>query len=218
MDVLALIAIAKYTRHKAADVSSSKLAGDLKVSQQTASRRIKELESEGYIIREILPRGQRVKMTPKATEVLRRLHVDLDKALKDLDSCVYNVTGEVVSGMGEGRYYMELSGYKNQFIERLGFKPYPGTLNLRLKTEEDIRGRQILRDIEGIEINGFVSGERTFGPVKCFIAKIDGVEGAVIIPMRTHHGFNTLEVIAPENIRERLGLNDGDIVTVKVIT
>jgi riboflavin kinase len=120
--------------------------------------------------------------------------------------------------MGEGRYYMELSGYKNQFIERLGFKPYPGTLNLRLKTEEDIRGRQILRDIEGIEINGFVSGERTFGPVKCFIAKIDGVEGAVIIPMRTHHGFNTLEVIAPENIRERLGLNDGDIVTVKVIT
>ena len=218
MDVLALIAIAKYTRHKAADVSSSKLAGDLKVSQQTASRRIKELESEGYIIREILPRGQRVKMTPKATEVLRRIHVDLDKALKDLDSCVYNVTGEVVSGMGEGRYYMELSGYKNQFIERLGFKPYPGTLNLRLKTEEDIRGRQILRDIEGIEINGFVSGERTFGPVKCFIAKIDGVEGAVIIPMRTHHGFNTLEVIAPENIRERLGLNDGDIVTVKVIT
>jgi len=218
MDVLALIAIAKYTRHKAADVSSSKLAGDLKVSQQTASRRIKELESEGYIIREILPRGQRVKMTPKATEVLRRIHVDLDKALKDLDSCVYNVTGEVISGMGEGRYYMELSGYKNQFIERLGFKPYPGTLNLRLKTEEDIRGRQILRDIEGIEINGFVSGERTFGPVKCFIAKIDGVEGAVIIPMRTHHGFNTLEVIAPENIRERLGLNDGDIVTVKVIT
>lgn len=218
MDILALIAIAKHACHKTADVSSSKLAKDLKVSQQTASRRIKDFESEGYIIREILPRGQRIRMTPKATEALRRLHVDLEKALKDLDSFVCNVTGEVVSGMGEGKYYMELSGYKNQFIERLGFIPYPGTLNLRLKTEGDIRARQILKELEGIEIKGFVSGERTFGPVKCFIAKIDGVEGAVIIPIRTHHGFNTLEVIAPENIRERLGLNDGDTVTVKVIT
>lgn len=218
MDIRALIATAKHACHRAADVSSGQLAKDLKVSQQTASRRIKELESEGYITREILPRGQRIRMTQKATEVLRRLHTDLEKALKELDSCVYNVTGEIVSGMGEGRYYMELSGYKNQFIERLGFRPYPGTLNLKLKTEEDIRGRQILRDLEGIDINGFVSGERTFGPVKCFMAKIDGIEGAVVMPIRTHHGLNTLEVIAPENIRKKLGLNDGDTVTVKVIT
>lgn len=218
MDILALIAIAKHACHKTANVSSSELAKGLKVSQQTASRRIKELESEGYIVREIRPRGQRIRMTPKATEVLRRLHVDLEKVLKGLDSFVCNVTGEIVSGMGEGRYYMELPGYRSQFIEILGFRPYPGTLNLKLKTEEDIRARQILRDLEGIEIEGFTSGERTFGPVKCFMAKIDGVEGAVVMPMRTHHGFNTLEVIAPENIRERLGLNEGDTVTVKVIT
>lgn len=218
MDILALTTIAKHACHRATDVSSGKLAKELKVSQQTASRRIKELETGGYIIREILPRGQRVRLTSKGTEVLRRLHLDLEKALKDIDSCVYNVTGEVISGMGEGRYYMELPGYKKQFIGRLGFTPYPGTLNLRLKKEEDVRGRQILRDLEGIEIKGFTSGERTFGPVKCFMAKIDGVEGAVIIPMRTHHGFNTLEVIAPENIRDKIGLSDGDTVTVKVIT
>lgn len=218
MDILALIAIAKQARHRAADVSSSELAKELKVSQQTASRRLKELESEGYITREILPKGQRIRMTPKATEVLRRLHVDLEKALKDIDSFVYDVTGEVISGMGEGKYYMELSGYKDQFMERLGFMPYPGTLNLRLKTGEDVKARQILNDLEGIEIEGFTSGERTFGPVKCFMAKMNGVDGAVIMPVRTHHGFNTLEVIAPENIRKRLKLSEGDTLTVKVIT
>jgi riboflavin kinase len=218
MDILTLTAIAKQARHRAADVSSGELARELEVSQQTASRRIKVLESEGYIVREIRPRGQRVKLTPKGTETLRRLYLDLEKALKDLDSHVYDVTGEIVSGMGEGKYYMELDGYKKQFKKKLGFTPYPGTLNLKLKSEVDIRGRQILQDTQGIEIEGFKSGERTFGAVKCFMAKIDGVKGAVIIPMRTHHGFNTLEIIAPEKIRDKIGLNEGDEVTVKVIT
>lgn len=218
MDILTLTAIAKQACHRAADVSSGKLAGELNVSQQTASRRIKALESKGYIAREILPRGQRVRLTPKGTEVLRRLHIDLEKALKDLDSRVYSVSGEIVSGMGEGKYYMELPGYKKQFKKKLGFTPYPGTLNLKLNLEVDIRGRQILQDTQGIEIEGFKSGERTFGAVKCFMAKIDGIEGAVIIPMRTHHGFNTLEIIAPENIRDKTGLGEGDTVTIKVIT
>lgn len=218
MDILTLSAIAKYACHKAADVSSGELARELEVSQQTASRRIKELESDGYIVREILPRGQRVRLTPKGIEILRRLHHDLEKSLKDIDSSIYNVTGEVISGMGEGKYYMELSGYKKQFKKVLGFTPYPGTLNLKLNSEVDIRGRQILQDLKGIEVEGFTSGDRTFGAVKCFMAKIDGVEGAVIIPMRTHHGVNTLEIIAPENIRDKIGLNDGDEITVKVIT
>ena len=218
MDTLSLVEIAKHACQKPAEVSSGVLAKSLGVSQQTASRRIKELESEGYISREILPKGQRIKMTPKATEFLRRLHVDLEKALKGLDACIYNVTGEVISGMGEGSYYMGLPGYKNQFIKRLGFTPYPGTLNLKLKTEKDIEGRQVLRDLEGIEIDGFTKEGRTFGPVKCFMAKINGITGAIVIPMRTHHGFNTLEIIAPKNIRKNVGLKDGDIVTVKVIT
>ena len=218
MDILTLSAIAKQARHRAADVSSGELARELNVSQQTASRRIKVLESEGYIVREIRPRGQRVRLTPKGTETLRRLYLDLEKALKDLDSHVYSIKGEIVSGMGEGKYYMELDGYKKQFKKKLGFTPYPGTLNLKLKSEVDIRGRQILQDTSGIEVDGFKSGERTFGAVKCFAAKIDGVDGAVIIPMRTHHGFNTLEIIAPENIRKKTGLNEGDKVTIKVIT
>ena len=35
--------------------------------------------------------------------------------------------------MGEGSYYMSLKGYKKQFKEKLGYEPFPGTLNLKLE-------------------------------------------------------------------------------------
>lgn len=217
MDVPALFALAK---HGCADslleISSSKLAKELSVSQQTASRRIKELLDEGYIVREMMPKGQRVKLTAQGIKTLRHLHFELDKIFEDLGSSVYTLTGQLISGMGEGRYYMEIPKYKEGFRKSLGFTPYPGTLNLRLVTQEDIRIRQTLQDLEGIEITGFTFKNRTFGSVKCFKAAIDGVEGAVVIPARTHHGFNTIEAIAPAKIRDSIGIKDGDLVTVKV--
>ncbi len=217
MDVPALVALAK---HGCADglleISSSKLAKDLSISQQTASRRIKELLDEGYIVREMMPRGQRIKLTSKGLKTLRHMHFELDKIFEDIGPANYTLTGQVTSGMGEGRYYMEIPEYKDGFKECLGFTPYPGTLNLRLVTKEDIKVRQILQDLEGIEIKGFTYNNRTFGSVKCFKANVEGVDGAVVIPARTHHGFDTLEAIAPAKIRDATGINDGDIITVKV--
>jgi riboflavin kinase len=201
---------------KMREVSSSKLANILGSSQQTASRRIRRLEEEEYIVREVLPRGQRIRITSKGLKALRALHQELEKILQEYETCVYIINGEVTSGLGEGGYYMRIQGYREQFREKIGFDPYPGTLNLKLKTEDDRRTRQILQDLEGIEIKGFREKDRTFGPVKCFKAEIDGIEGAVVIPERTHHGFDSLEVIAPQKIRDALNLRDGDIVSVKV--
>jgi len=217
MDVLALFALAKHgCGNSLKELSSSQLAEELSVSQQTASRRIKELLDEGYIVREVLPKGQRIKLTSKGVKTLRQIHFDLDKIFEDVVPSVYPITGEVKSGLGEGRYYMEIPKYKDGFKDTLGFTPYPGTLNLRLVTSEDVKMRQTLQDVEGLNINGFVHEERTFGSVKCFKANIEGIEGAVVIPSRTHHGFNTLEAIAPIRIRDKIELKDGDLVTVKV--
>lgn len=218
MDMLALLALAKHgCANGLQELSSSKLAEELSVSQQTASRRIKELLDEGYIVREVLPKGQRIKLTSKGTKALRHIHFDLDKIFEDISPSVYPITGQITSGIGEGRYYMEIPKYKEGFTKSLGFTPYPGTLNLRLVTQEDMKIRQTLQDLEGIEIKEFKYQNRTFGSVKCFRAIIEGVEGAVVIPARTHHGFNTLEAIAPTKIREEVDLKDGDLVTVKVI-
>ncbi len=217
MDVPALLCLAKQgCCERMVEISSSKLAEGLSVSQQTASRRIKELLDDGYIVREILPRGQKIKLTAKGLDYLRKMHLDLNTVFEEQKANVYHLTGKVTSGMGDGRYYMEIPKYKKQFAEKLGFAPYPGTLNLKLATAEDIRARRSLQDLAGIDIEGFSHQGRTFGSVKCFAASIEEVNGAVVIPARTHHGFDTIEAIAPEKIREIVGLRDGDTVTVKV--
>lgn len=218
MDIMALLSLAKRgCCEKMIRVSSSELARDMSTSQQTASRRIKELEDAGYITREILPRGQLIRITSRGREVLTRLHKDLSSVLETCESATYTVNGVLVSGLGEGRYYMEKENYKKQFKEKLGFTPYPGTLNLELKNKEDIRVMHTLHDAHGIEINGFTEDNRTFGSVKCFKALTEGMESAVVIPMRSHHGFNILEVVAREKIRDFVSLQDGDIVTVKIM-
>lgn len=216
-DLLALLALAKLgCAEKYVLVSSSRLAKELDVSQQTAARRLKQLEDRGYAAREISPRGQSVRLTSKGVEKLRELQSELGKIFESYGQHAFVISGEVSSGMGEGRYYMELEGYKRQFKEKLGFEPYPGTLNLRLKKQEDIGARRALQNLSGIQISGFQNAGRTFGAVKCFRAAIGKTSGAVIIPARSHYGFETLEVIAPKKIRSAERLKEGSVVTVKV--
>ncbi len=198
------------------EVSSQLLGRELSISQQTASRRLRDLEIKGLITREVHPRGQRVRLTSRGIRALKELHRDLQEIFSPHEPEVYYITGEVFSGLGEGRYYMQLRGYREQFLEKLGFNPFPGTLNLRLKTEEDIKLKERLMDYRGIVIDGFENGNRTYGSARCYRAEIEGIEGAVIIPSRSHYTLNTLEFIAPVKIREEIGLKDGDIVTIKV--
>jgi riboflavin kinase len=42
------------------------------------------------------------------------------------------------------------------------------------------------------------------------------VEGAVIIPLRTHHPPNVIEIISPKNLKEALKKKDGDLVRITI--
>jgi hypothetical protein len=41
--------------------------------------------------------------------------------------------GKIASGLGQGQYFLTREGYSRQFLERLGFVPFPGTLNVLLE-------------------------------------------------------------------------------------
>ena len=77
--------------------------------------------------------------------------------------------------------------------------------------------RRRLDEEKGILIEGFSTEDRTFGEVKAFKCRVNGVEGAIVIPKRTHYPSEILEIIAPVKLREKLGLKDGDIVEVEVL-
>jgi riboflavin kinase len=216
MDIKALLKIVERGGlRKSIQLSSSQLGKDLGISQQTASRRLKALEEDGLIKRQVVSRGQTVRITSEGRELLGGIYLDLSSVFGK-EPAAYTICGIIKTGIGEGEYYMKMDEYNKQFTEKLGFNPFPGTLNLELRGEEDIRARQSLSEMPGITIDGFKKDGRTFGSVKCFRADIEDLEGAVIIPSRTHHSADTIEVIAKEKIRNKLGLNKGNRVCVRV--
>jgi len=127
------------------------------------------------------------------------------------------IRGTVISGRGEGRFYLTTKGYVTQVKHKLGFSPYPGTLNIQV-ANEDIPGFQRLKACVSRKLTGFTAENHDFGDVlfyRCRIARNEPC--ALVIPKITHHD-NVMELIAPGNLRESLGLRDGDMVAVSVLT
>lgn len=216
MDIKTLIHLAKIgASDRSIEISSSKVASEIGISQQTAARKLKSLEELGFITREVSTRGQNLRLTNKGIEILGEMYTELS-GIFGREKSDFFLCGYVTSGFGEGGYYMKMEGYKKQFREKVGFTPYPGTLNLKLKNQTDIKTRQEFSKLPGISIEGFKKDGRSFGSVKCFKAYIEGVNGAVVMPARTHHAGDTVEVISETKIRDKMDLKDGDKVCVKV--
>ena len=193
-------------------LSSGEIAKMLGISQQSASKKILELIENGMIERRFGHKKQLIKITKKGVELLQKEYADYQRMFEALKKL--SVKGVVISGMGEGRYYLTLKGYKDQLKRKLRFSPYEGTLNLRISPGESSK-LNILKESLGINIDGFQDGERTFGPGKCFPAKIRNMDCAVIVPNRAHYS-DVVEVISKDYLREKLKLRDGDEVAVEI--
>lgn len=199
-------------------VSTEYLAGKMNVSQQTASRHLIELERKGWIERTITPEGCLVKVAEAGIEKLKKLYSGLRLIIEAEYPPSLTLEGVLFTGLGEGAYYITQGGYRKQFMEKLGFDPYPGTLNLKLTSNYDRRARSELEVYPSIEIEGFKSESRTFGSVKCYPTIIDNKEkGAVLLAMRSHYNSSVIEVIAPMFLRNKLKLKDGNKVKVEVL-
>jgi riboflavin kinase len=213
LEVLKTLALMNATQ-RVVKISSKELADKIGQSLQTAARRLKDLEEEGLIERSLTKDGQYVVITEEGMKLLYREYLDYKKIFERED--VVRIRGRIFSGVGEGRYYVSLEGYRKQFIEKLGFDPYPGTLNMRVLKEE-MYFRKRLDEEDGVLIDGFKTEDRTFGEVKAFPCRIKGIEGAVVIPKRTHYPKDILELISPVKLRDALGLKDGDVIEVEVL-
>ncbi len=189
---------------KQVSLSSSTLASAIEASAQTAARRLSALEEFGYINRTITGEGQKVRITDKGILRLRAEYMDYQKIFEGLR--FDRIRGKVTAGLGEGQYYLSVEGYRSQFNCKLGFDPYPGTLNLKL-------GEPFAKfTASSIKIEGFKDANRTFGECQCYPVKINGIRGAIVRPERSNYPTNLMEVIAPVNLRKTLELSDGDEV------
>jgi riboflavin kinase len=123
-------------------------------------------------------------------------------------------TGVVFSGEGKASQFVEMSWAKSQMEERLGFKPYQGTLNVRLSEKEANRLKPILRKSKGI----MIAPAAGFYSATCFhMMMMNRTKGAIVLPHTPNYPPDVLEVIAPVNLRGALSLKDGDLVELTIM-
>jgi len=127
----------------------------------------------------------------------------------------YTLTGKIVSGARQAAFFTQLDWVQEQCGQKLGFKPYPGTLNLEI-AEWDTAKLDYLRGFDSMTL---IPPDPNFCCAQTLPVKIMGIQGEIVIPAEDVqiHTKNILEVIAPVCLKEVLGLNDGDVVKISIV-
>ena len=208
--------LSKGAKYNYVSITTSSLGKNIKKSQQAASKHLLELEQNQFVERIINGRNISVKITPKGFSEMVKLSAILQKSLGSSPSHV-ELKGTLVSGMGEGAYYMGLKGYTKQFESKIGYVPYPGTLNVKLDQKIHQEAIKQFETLDGVKIKSFSNGKRTYGWVKCFNAKLNNSANCeLIILERTHHDDSIIELISKTCLRKIAKLKDGSKVSIKI--
>jgi riboflavin kinase len=208
--------LSKGAKYNYLTITTSSLGKNIHKSQQAASKHLLELEQNKFITRIVNGRNLSVKITSRGFSEMVKLSSILQKSLDSSPSHVY-LTGTLVSGMGEGAYYMGLKGYTKQFKSKIGYVPFPGTLNVRLDKKIHQESIKQFETLDGIKLDGFSDGKRTYGWVKCFSAKLNNsINCELIILERTHHDDSVIELISKTCLRKNTTLKDDSKVSIKI--
>jgi len=194
-------------------IRTRELAKRVGVTQQSASRMVLNLLGTGLLERQHAGPRQSLKLTKEGVEFLFQEYIDYVRIFEVRERLIF--WGMVSSGFGEGRFFVARKGYQEQIERAFGFKPYPGTLNIQVAIKERPKLR-LLDGLPGITLDGFVETGRTYGPVRCFRAKLNDVADCVLVRPQMGRHVDVVELVASEQLRESLRLEDGMWVTVEV--
>lgn len=126
------------------------------------------------------------------------------------------LSGRVVTGTGQAAGFTELGHAKQQFLDKLGIDTWPGTLNVKLDDADSLSGWRDLRNADGIGIN---SPDDNNCHARSYPVQINRqVTGAIIFPEVNSYPDDQVEIIAPLSLRRHLSLNDGDRLSLNVLT
>lgn len=122
--------------------------------------------------------------------------------------------GKVISGQKKAAFFTGLDWVMAQCQEKLGFQPFPGTLNLELDSNSAGLMKQV-SETTGLKL---IPPEEHFCEAEIRPVAIQGLPGAVILPpdeVRIHDE-TVMEILAPCSLKEELGLFNGDSLPVQL--
>lgn len=201
------------THEEQIETTLDELSRRLGKSRKIIGKWLNELSEINFLEQEINPENRVIKITENARKLIYSIWLDLEEIYSSPPESI-RLTGRVTDGLGEGRYYVNQDEYRKQFEKKLGFNPYPGTLDLKLDEISKVLSER-LRTSKGLRIHGFSNQERSFGGAKTFPAEVRGVKAGIVIPNRTHHE-DIIEILAPVQLRDKFNLKDGDELRIEV--
>lgn len=131
------------------------------------------------------------------------------------------ITGIVFSDLGQASSFMALDWVQELLKERLGYNPFPATLNLRPRGIEDAESWQrAQREVESVALTQADAGHcgaRLFRIVIQSPARgaSDHIDGAILLPEVKDYPKDKIEIVAPMRLKDRLGVSDGDALTLE---
>ncbi|HJX10234.1 MAG TPA: DUF120 domain-containing protein [Candidatus Binatia bacterium] len=132
------------------------------------------------------------------------------------------MTGIIFSDLGRAASFMAMDWVQQALKERLGFAPFPATLNLRPRAPEDARLWDALRqESEGISLPT-ADGHCSARLYRVEIHRPEGrpsekVRGAVLVPDVSEYPKEKIEIVAPVRLKDVFGVQDGDSLTLEFV-
>lgn len=132
------------------------------------------------------------------------------------------LTGVIFSDLGQASSFMALDWVQVLLNERLGYHPFPATLNVRPKDTEDAQvWRRVQTDHAGTPLTSASDGHCGAKLYRVEIyqeASNAKVGGAILLPEVDDYPQDKIEIVAPVRLKDHFRVHDGDQLTVEFLS
>jgi CTP-dependent riboflavin kinase len=130
------------------------------------------------------------------------------------------LSGTIFSDLGQASLFMGLSWVRDALTQKLGYSPYPATLNVRPKTPEDAKiWHEIQASQAGVRLSAvdsdFCNARLYFVTLQDLLDPNQAIKGAVLLPEIADYPRDKIEVVAPVHLKDAFSLADGDQLVVE---
>lgn len=133
------------------------------------------------------------------------------------------MNGVIFSDLGVAASFMSLDWVQSALRETLGFAPFPATLNVRPMALADAEvWRRKRKEAGGVALR---SGRGGFCDARLLPIRVgagaaasgEWIPAAILVPEVEDYPSDKIEIVAPMRLKDRLGVNDGDALTLEFL-
>ena len=131
------------------------------------------------------------------------------------------LTGVIFSDLGQASSFMALDWVQELLNERLGYHPFPATLNIRPKGAEDAQvWRRVQSGRAGTSLTAASEGHcgAKLYRVEIYLKAGAKVGGAILLPEVADYPQDKIEIVAPVRLKDHFQVHDGDQLTVEFLS